>query len=149
MKAYSLDLRQRVVAAVATGRSRAEVLHIFQISQSIVTRYLKQYRNGNSLAARPHAGGRSLAIHNSHHQALSGLVAADPDATLAQLCDAWAKQTGVRCAYRLRQLQYTADVFVVVDESGYNLDMTSHYGRAPAGVRVYEKTPRNTPPNTS
>ena len=96
MKAYSLDLRQRVVAAVTAGMSRAEALHIFQISQATLTRYLKQYRNGGNLTPRPHAGGPSLAIPYAQHQALSDLVAADPDATLAQLCDAWAKQTGVR-----------------------------------------------------
>lgn len=59
------------------------------------------------------------------------------------------RDEGVRCAYRLRQLQHAADAFVVVDESGYNLDMTPRYARAPAGMRVYEKTPRNTPPNTT
>lgn len=38
---------------------------------------------------------------------------------------------------------------MVVDESGYNLDLTPRYGRAPAGMRVYEQAPRNTPPNTT
>lgn len=59
------------------------------------------------------------------------------------------RDEGARCAYRLRQLQHAAEAVVVVDESGYNLDMTPRYGRAPCGMRVYEKTPRNTPPNTT
>jgi transposase len=59
------------------------------------------------------------------------------------------RDEGLRCAYRLQLLQHAAEAFVVVDESGYNLDMTPRYGRAPAGVRVYEQTPRNTPPNTT
>jgi transposase len=96
MKAYSLDLRQRVVAAVTAGMSRAEALHIFQISQSTLTRYLKRSRTSDSLAARPHAGGPQFAIPSTHYQALTDLVAADPDATLAHLCDAWFQQTGVR-----------------------------------------------------
>lgn len=96
MKAYSLDLRQRVVAAVTAGMSRAEARHIFQISQATLTRYLKQHRNGGTLTARPHAGGPSLAIPCAQHQALSDLVAANADATLAQLCDAWLHQMGVR-----------------------------------------------------
>lgn len=96
MKAYSLDLRQRVVAAVTEGLSRADVLRIFQISQSTLTRYLKQHRTSDSLAARPHAGGPQPAIPSTQHPALADLVAAGPDATLAHLCDAWAQQTGVR-----------------------------------------------------
>jgi len=96
MNAYSLDLRQRVVAAVTEGLSRGDVLRIFQISQSTLTRYLKQHRTSDSLAARPHAGGPQPAIPSTHHPALADLVAADPDATLAHLCDAWAHQTGVR-----------------------------------------------------
>ncbi len=96
MKAYSLDLRHRVVAAVTGGVSRAEVLRIFQISQSTLTRYLKQHRTSDSLAARPHAGGPQPAIPSTQHQALADLVAADPDATLAHLCNVWAQQTGVR-----------------------------------------------------
>jgi transposase len=96
MKAYSLDLRQRVVAAVTEGLARAEVLRIFQISQSTLTRYLKQHRTSDSLVARPHAGGPQPAIPSTQHHALADLVAADPDATLAHLCNAWAQQTGVR-----------------------------------------------------
>jgi len=96
MKAYSLDLRQRVVAAVTGGLSRAEALRIFQISQSTVTRYLNQQRTSDSLLARPHAGGPQPAIPSTQHHALAALVAADPDATLAHLCQVWAQQTGVR-----------------------------------------------------
>jgi transposase len=59
------------------------------------------------------------------------------------------RDEGLRCAYRLQILQHAAETFVVVDESGYKLDMTPRYGRAPCGVRVYEQTPRNTPPNTT
>lgn len=95
MKAYSLDLRQRVIAAMIAGMSRAEALKIFQISQSTLTRYLKYQRTGSSLAARPHAGGPRLAIPTTQYHELTSLVAADPDATLAQLCDAWEQQTGV------------------------------------------------------
>ena len=51
---------------------------------------------GGDVAARPHAGGPQFAIPSTHYQALTDLVAADPDATLAHLCDAWFQQTGVR-----------------------------------------------------
>lgn len=44
--------------------------------------------------------------------------------------------------------QAAAD-FVVIDETGLNLDMTPRYGRAPQGQRVIERVPRNTPINTT
>jgi transposase len=77
--------------------------------------------------------------HACHHR-----VAAQKKSLRAQ-----ERDEGVRCAYRLQLLQQAAETFVIVDESGYNLDMTPTYGRAPAGVRVYEQPPRNTPPNTT
>lgn len=38
---------------------------------------------------------------------------------------------------------------VFVDEMGINTDMARRYGRALPGIRVVEKRPVNTPPNTS
>jgi transposase len=41
------------------------------------------------------------------------------------------------------------DVFVIVDETGSNLNLTPRYGRAPRGTRAVGSVPRNTPPNTT
>lgn len=38
---------------------------------------------------------------------------------------------------------------VFLDESGVNIDMTRHYGRAPHKERVVDNTPENTPTNTT
>jgi transposase len=55
----------------------------------------------------------------------------------------------LRCGFRLQILQHAASQFVIVDESGYNLNMTSLYARAPHGERAYAQVPRNTPANTT
>jgi transposase len=39
--------------------------------------------------------------------------------------------------------------FVVVDETGSNLNLTPRYARAPHGQRAHGRIPRNTPPNTT
>lgn len=39
--------------------------------------------------------------------------------------------------------------FVVIDESGSNLNLTPRYARAPRGKRAVDATPRNTPVNTT
>ena len=44
MKAYSQDLRERVLRAVDQGRPRAEIVQLFGISLATLKRYLKQRR---------------------------------------------------------------------------------------------------------
>jgi transposase len=46
-------------------------------------------------------------------------------------------------------LQHAASRFVIVDESGYNLNLTPRYARAPRGERAHATLPRNLPVNTT
>lgn len=48
---------------------------------------------------------------------------------------------------KLQELDPNKMVFL--DESGVNIDMTRHYGRAPHKERVVDHTPENTPTNTT
>ena len=42
MRAYSQDLRQQVLRAVDDGKSRAEIIDLFQVSRVTIKRYVKQ-----------------------------------------------------------------------------------------------------------
>jgi transposase len=95
MKPYSVDLRQRIVAAVSSGMSRSEIVRTFQVSAATVRRYLKQQRETGDLAPRAHTGGRQAQIGPEQYPALQELIAASPDATLAQTCSEWQQRTGV------------------------------------------------------
>jgi len=95
MNAYSVDLRHRVVAAVTSGRSRKDVIQSFQISAATLGRYLKQQRETGDLTPRRHTGGAHKQIGAEQHPALQELVAATPDATLAELCQQWHHRTGI------------------------------------------------------
>ena len=44
---------------------------------------------------------------------------------------------------------YNPDTLVFLDESGVNIDMTRRYGRAVGKARAVDKTPENTPTNTT
>ncbi len=44
MKAYSQDLREHILRAVALGRPRAEIVQLFGVSLATIKRYLKQQR---------------------------------------------------------------------------------------------------------
>jgi transposase len=95
MKAYSEDLRQRVVAAVDGGMPRREVTQLFGVSRATLTRYLQLRRETGALAARPRHGPPPIKTAALQAALLPRLEAA-PDATLAEHCTWWAETAGVR-----------------------------------------------------
>jgi transposase len=93
MAAYSMDLRERVVAACDEGLdTHAEIAERFRVSESWIRRLLQRRETG-SIAPKPHGGGRPSAFAGEAAERLRGAVAADPDATLEEL----AAASGVAC----------------------------------------------------
>jgi transposase len=93
MKAYSTDLRERVLAAHARGLSRRELIELFRISQGSITRWLQQQRLSGDLT--PHSPpGRARSIPAEQEAALRRQVEAAPDATLAAHATQWAADYG-------------------------------------------------------
>jgi transposase len=95
MKAYSEDLRKRIVRAVETGMPRAEVAHLFMVSERTIKRYLRQWRAAGDLAPAVSPGRRRTIAPTDHARVLAQLTDA-PDATLAMQCARWEQTTGVR-----------------------------------------------------
>ena len=57
-RAYSNDLRQRVIAACEAGtQPRREIAAQFQISEGTLYDWLRRFRAQGSYAPAPHAGG--------------------------------------------------------------------------------------------
>lgn len=94
MRAYSLDLRQRIIAALEAGQPLAEVAIRFAVSSRTGRRYRQQWREEGSVSART-SPGRPPLILPDQHEALTALVLASPDATLSDYCQHWAGATGV------------------------------------------------------
>ena len=94
MKAYSTDLRQRVVKALQDGKDQAWVVATFQVSLSSVQRWIARYRSTGSVAptAQKRMGG---LIRQEQYPALRALVTRLPDAQLPQYCSEWARETGL------------------------------------------------------
>lgn len=87
MKAYSDDLRQRVAAACAVpGRSLPQVAAQFAVSLSFVEKLLRRQRTSGSVAALPHRGGPAPRLTEAGRTTRLSCVAAQPDATLDELC---------------------------------------------------------------
>jgi transposase len=88
MRAYSLDLRQKVVAAVERGDSTIEeVATAFGVGQSFVKKMLRQHRESGDLSPRPHGGGQTRRLSDHHLKLLRQEVARSPDKTAAALRD--------------------------------------------------------------
>ena len=96
MKAYSLDLRQRVVAAYERGTgSIAEVAEQFNVGQTFVKKMLRQKREQRSVAPLAHGGGRQASLSEKEHRLLRRTVKEQPDISLAELQGQLAAKAGV------------------------------------------------------
>ena len=94
MKAYSMDLRERVVAACdARDGTREQIAARFSVSVSWIRDLLKRRRETGSIAPKPRGGGRAPAFDDEAARRLREAVRADDDATLEELSEA----VGVRC----------------------------------------------------
>jgi transposase len=82
-RAYSHDLRQRVIAAVEGGASRREAAERFEISVSSAIRWLERWTATGRAAAEPQGGSRSPL--EDHASWLLDLIAAQPDLTLEEV----------------------------------------------------------------
>src|SRR4051794_41863731 len=95
MKPYSMDLRERVVAACdARDGTREQIAARFSVSDSWIRDLLKRRRETGSIAPRPRGGGRAPAFDEAAAARLREAVRDDDDATLAELAGA----AGVACS---------------------------------------------------
>jgi transposase len=111
MKAYSIDLRERIVHSVQAGRSQLETARIFGIGVSSVKRYLQQQRQRGTLAPKPIPGAQRH-IGPEQEDALRAQLTAHPDATLEHHCAWWEEAHGQQVSIAtmsraLRRLRWT------------------------------------------
>ncbi len=78
---YSQDLRDRVVAAVASGRACRATAALFGVSVASVVKCSQRWRATGSAAAKPMDGRRPLRLR-SERAWLSARIAEKPDLTL-------------------------------------------------------------------
>src|SRR4051812_17816036 len=79
-KAYSEDLRERVIAAVDAGATRRAAAVQFKVSISSAIRWVRRWQADWEIAAKPRGG--SVSPLEDHAAALVALVTESPDLTL-------------------------------------------------------------------
>ena len=92
MKSYSLDLRERIVAAVAGGQNKRVVSERFGVSRSTVKRYAKRQRSGQlAPSKRP---GRQRQLNAEGCEVLRRQVREHHDWSLERHAQELAETTG-------------------------------------------------------
>src|SRR5436853_2954083 len=81
-KAYSGDLRERVIEPVATGASRREAAERFEVSVSSAIKWLQRWRDRRSDAPKPRGG--SISPLEYHAAEALALIAEQSDLTLLE-----------------------------------------------------------------
>lgn len=93
MRAYSTDLRERIVRVVAEGRPMREAARRFGVSVSAVKRYVVRQQETGSLERKPIPGG-PRKISRAQDAILLARLEAEPDATVLEHCTWWAQHQG-------------------------------------------------------
>jgi transposase len=94
MKAYSQDVRERVLRAVDQGYQRVDIIKLFGVSRATIKRYLKHRRETGAVNVKPIPGRppKKFAPLQAH---LVAQLEAHPDAKLEAHCQMWEEQQGV------------------------------------------------------
>lgn len=91
-KALSLDLRDRVIAAIENGMSCRQAAARFGVSASSAIRWRSRVRTQGDARPGPLGGDRRSGRVESHADLILGLVDRQTDITLAELRAALAEQ---------------------------------------------------------
>jgi len=177
-RAYSVDLRERVIAALGDGCTITEVAQRFAIAPRTAARWHVRKRTEDAVAPRLGRAGRHRALSSAQHHALRERIRAVPDATIAELQTWLAAEQGIsvgwstvwravdrldltrsliaserhpaqRDAWRADQPTLVPDHLVFLDETSTQTTLTRTHGRSPRGTRLVAAIPRNHGPNVT
>src|SRR5271170_4958161 len=107
MRAIPLPARERIVRLYEQGKSTGEIAEFLGFCVAAVRRIRQQFRQRGTLEPQTHLCGRKTLLTAGRQARLQKLVAAQPDATLAELgarmdrpfrtstMDLWLRQLGL------------------------------------------------------
>ena len=106
MKAYSQDLRDRVMAAVDKGLQQTDIVATFGICRATLTNWCQQRRQTGQYAARPHGGGQHRVL-SGYAELVRSALHVQPDLSLEELCAHVKReaQVSVSSSMMCRELQ--------------------------------------------
>lgn len=97
MPPYSLDFRQRIIDTYAEkNTSQRKLAQRFRVAPSFVQKILKQYLETGSIEPKQRIEQTPTKLNSVQLDILKNIVAANNDATLAELCDLLLQETNIR-----------------------------------------------------
>jgi transposase len=111
MKAYSQDLRERILQTVDEGKTQAPAAHLLKVSETTVKRYVRQRREKGHVRPKP-LPGRPPTKRAALEATLQPQLEKQPDATLQEHCDTWEANAGIKVSIStmsraIRRLRWT------------------------------------------
>lgn len=85
-KPLSMDLRERVIAAIDAGQSRRAAAAQYGVAPSTAIRWYNERRSTGSFAPKPQGGDMRSRRIEAHAGAIHAALEETPDITLAELC---------------------------------------------------------------
>lgn len=96
MKAYSLDLRQKILDTyLAGGISQRQLAKRFCVTLSFIEKLLKQYRETGSIAPKVRTQQTPPKLNEQQLNVLKEIVAANNHATLSEIREQLQEKTGI------------------------------------------------------
>lgn len=86
MHAYSRDLRDRVLGALERGERPADIASRYEVSRVWVYQVRNRFRQTGQRGSLPMGGHRRSRIAGME-QTIRGWIRAEPDLTLAEMCE--------------------------------------------------------------
>jgi transposase len=94
MKAYSVDLRRKIVEAVSTGTPKAQVARAFGVGLSTVKRYASRTERGEGLTPRK-PPGKQRKVDGTAERLLERALEERPTATLVHRRELLSEVAGI------------------------------------------------------
>ena len=95
MRAYSKDLRLRVLAAVDREMPPREVAETFGVSISTVKRYLRLRRQTGGVEAKPIPGPTAATKRAAREEGLPAQVSRNPNLTSEEHCELFEEERAI------------------------------------------------------
>ena len=95
MRAYSLDLREKIISSHEEGTSIRKLAKQFRVSRAMVWNLIKLKRETGSIVPKPATGGQPSQLAGKEVE-LAEMVRQYSDYTLEEYCEYWDEQTGIR-----------------------------------------------------
>ena len=142
-RAYTGDMRQRVVAEVESGASRREAAEEFEVSASTAIIWVKCFRESGRCMPKPRGG--SISPLEKHAHFLLDLIEQQPDLTLDEVVLAMHKRK-IECR-RISELQRSLRAqSASLCSPGPSVSHASSIGVRTSGGHVSMRVPAVSPP---